>query len=39
MKPFIKAFNVGITLDSVKRNDTITSKNVSFFQSLVITSS
>ena len=32
MKPFIKAFNAGITLDSMRGNDTITSKNVSFFQ-------
>ena len=32
MKPFIKAFNTGNTLDSMRRNDTITSKNVSFFQ-------
>ena len=34
MKPFIKAFNAGITLDSMRRNDTVTSKNVSFFQFL-----
>ena len=32
MKPFIKAFKAGITLDSMRRNDTVTSKNVSFFQ-------
>ena len=32
MKPFIKAFNAGITLYSVRRNDTVTSKNGSFFQ-------
>ena len=32
MKPFIKAFNAGITLDSMRRNDTVTSKNGSFFQ-------
>ena len=30
MKPFIKAFNAGITLDSMKRNDIVTSKNSSF---------
>ena len=34
MKPFIKAFNAGITLDSVRRNDIVTSKNGSFFQFL-----
>ena len=34
MKPFIKAFNAGITLDSMRRNDTVTSKNCSFFQFL-----
>ena len=34
MKPFIKAFNAGITLDSMRGNDTITSKNVSFFSVL-----
>ena len=34
MKPFIKAFNAAITLDSMRRNDAITSKNVSFFQFL-----
>ena len=34
MKPFIKAFNAGLTLDPMRRNDTITSKNVSFFQFL-----
>ena len=32
MKPFIKAFNAGITLDSMRGSDTIISKNVSFFQ-------
>ena len=32
MKPLIKAFNAGITLDSMRRNDTATSKNGSFFQ-------
>ena len=32
IKPFINAFNAGITLDSMRGNDTITSKNVSFFQ-------
>ena len=34
MKPFIKAFNAGITFDSMRRNDTVTSKNGSFFQFL-----
>ena len=34
MKPFIKAFNAGITLDSVRRNDIVTSKNVNFVQFL-----
>ena len=34
MKPFIKAFSGGITLDSVRRNDIVTSKNGSFFQFL-----
>ena len=34
IKPFIKAFNAGITLDSMRRNDTITTKNVSCFQFL-----
>ena len=34
MKPFIKAFNAGITLDSMRRNDIVTSKNGSFFQFL-----
>ena len=34
MKPFIKAFNAAITLDSMRGNDTIRSKNVSFFQFL-----
>ena len=34
MKPFIKALNAGITLDSMRRNDIVTSKNVSFFQFL-----
>ena len=34
MKPFMKTFNAGITLDSMRRNDTVTSKNVSFFQFL-----
>ena len=34
MKPFIKAFNAGITLDSMRRNDTVTSKNGSLFQFL-----
>ena len=34
MKPFINAFNAGITLDSMRRNDTVTSKNGSFFQFL-----
>ena len=34
MKPFIKAFNTGITLDSMRRNDIVTSKNGSFFQFL-----
>ena len=34
MKPFMKAFNGGTTLDSMWRNDTDTSKNVSFFQFL-----
>ena len=32
MKPFIKAFNADITLDSMRRNDTITSKKSVFFQ-------
>ena len=32
MKSFIKAFNLGITLDSMRRNDIVTSKNESFFQ-------
>ena len=32
MKPFIKAFNAGITLDSMRRNDIVTRKNGSFFQ-------
>ena len=32
MKPFIKAFSGGITLDSMRRNDTATSENISFFQ-------
>ena len=32
MKPFIKAFNAGITLGSMRRNDIVTSKNGSFFQ-------
>ena len=27
MKPFVKAFNAGITLDSMRRNDIVTSKN------------
>ena len=31
MKPFIKVFNAGITLDSMRRNDIETSKNGSFF--------
>ena len=35
MKPFMNAFNAGITLDSIRRNDTVTSKNVSFFQFFV----
>ena len=34
MKPLIKAFNAGITLDSMRRNDTVINKNVSFFQFL-----
>ena len=34
MKPFVNAFNAGITLDSMSRNDTVRSKNVSFFQFL-----
>ena len=34
MKPFIKAFNAGITLDSMRRNDIVTSQNGSFFQFL-----
>ena len=34
MKPSVKAFNAGIILDSMRRNDTVTSKNVSFFQFL-----
>ena len=34
MKPFIKAFNALITLDSMRRNDIVTSKNGSFFQFL-----
>ena len=34
MKYFIKAFNAGVTLDSMRRNDTVTSKNVNFFQFL-----
>ena len=34
MKPFIKAFNADITLDSMRRNDIVTSKNESFFQFL-----
>ena len=34
MKPFIIAFNAGITLDSIRRNDIVTSKNESFFQFL-----
>ena len=38
MKPFIKAFNAGITLDSMRRNDIVTSKNGSFFSFWVITS-
>ena len=32
MKPFTKAFNAGITLDSMRRNDIVTRKNRSFFQ-------
>ena len=32
MKPFIKAFNADITVDSMRRNDTITSKKLAFFQ-------
>ena len=31
MKPFIKAFNAGITFDSMRRNDIVTSKNGNFF--------
>ena len=34
MKPFIKAFNAGFTLDSMGRNDTVTSKNGTFFHFL-----
>ena len=34
MKPFIKAFNAGITLDSMRRNDIVTSKYGRFFQFL-----
>ena len=34
MKPFTKAFKRGVTLDSMCRNDTDASKNVSFFQFL-----
>ena len=34
MKAFCKSFKGGITLDSMKRNDTLTSNNVSFFQFL-----
>ena len=34
MKHFIKTFNAGITLDSMRRNDTVASKNVSFYQFL-----
>ena len=34
MKPFMKAFNAGIRLDSMRRNDIVTSKNVTFFQFL-----
>ena len=34
MKSFIKTFNAGITLDSMRRNDIVTSKNGSFFQFL-----
>ena len=30
MKPFIKAFNADITVDSMRRNDTITSKKLAF---------
>ena len=34
MKPSIKAFSGGITLDSMWRKGAVTSKNVSFFQFL-----
>ena len=34
MKLFIKALNAGITLDSMRRNDTMTSKKSPFFQFL-----
>ena len=34
MKPFITAFNAGITLNSMRRNHTVRSKDVSFFQFL-----
>ena len=34
MKPFIKALNACIILDSMRRNDIVTSKNESFFQFL-----
>ena len=34
MKPFIRAIKGGITLDSMWRNDTVTSKNVTFVQFL-----
>ena len=32
MKTLIKAFNAGITLDSMRKNDIVTSKSGSFFQ-------
>ena len=32
MKPFIRDIKGGITLDSMLGNDTVTSKNVTFFQ-------
>ena len=32
MKSLIKAFNAGITLDSMRRNDIVTSENSSVFQ-------
>ena len=34
MKPFIRAIKGGITLDSMWKNETVTSKNVTFFQFL-----